>query len=176
MRTVVIISSITFVLIFGIIVVASGLLGEARRIVAPAPIADSIDREAADRMYRDLDVERDRVQRENELLAAMRLTLAAEAKASDLQRERLAVLIEDLQSTRVARDEESEREIQRLAKVYEAMKPAQAAPILAGMDLEVTLDVLRRMKERSAARILAAMNPGLAAELTVRMGMQGERG
>ncbi|MEZ4388759.1 MAG: hypothetical protein R3D98_14545 [Candidatus Krumholzibacteriia bacterium] len=59
-----------------------------------------------------------------------------------------------------------------MAKMYEAMKPAKAASILSTMDMEVTLAVLRRMKERPAAKILSFMDAGVAAQLSTRLSLQ----
>lgn len=60
-----------------------------------------------------------------------------------------------------------------LAKIYTAMKPAKAAPVFAQLDLEVQYLVARRMRERSTAMILAAMEPQAAARLT--MALAGKR-
>jgi flagellar motility protein MotE (MotC chaperone) len=53
-----------------------------------------------------------------------------------------------------------------IGKVYEAMTPEEAAPILDRLD-DVTLRaVLGRMRERQVAAILAAMNPDRAVAVT----------
>ncbi len=58
--------------------------------------------------------------------------------------------------------------------MYEAMPPAKAAPILAALAPDVTLDILRRMKERQAAAVLAAMDAGVAAQISTRLSMKGD--
>lgn len=60
-----------------------------------------------------------------------------------------------------------------LAKIYQAMKPAKAAPVFEQLDLEVQTGVARRMRERSVAMILAAMSPPAAARLS--MALAGKR-
>ncbi|WP_233192731.1 MotE family protein [Acidimangrovimonas sediminis] len=50
-------------------------------------------------------------------------------------------------------------DLDRLVKLYQAMKPQQAAQILNTMDLEVTVMVLSTMNERAAAPIMAQMTP-----------------
>jgi len=45
-----------------------------------------------------------------------------------------------------------------LARIYQTMKPARAAPIFEKLDLEVQTQVARRMRERSAALLMAAMS------------------
>ncbi|WP_375195247.1 MotE family protein [Sphingobium sp.] len=56
-----------------------------------------------------------------------------------------------------------------LARIYQTMKPGRAAPIFEKLDLEVQTQVARRMRERSAALLMAAMSPNSAAELTMSL-------
>lgn len=56
-----------------------------------------------------------------------------------------------------------------LARIYQTMKPARAAPIFEKLDLEVQTQVARRMRERSTAQLMAAMTPNAAAELTMAL-------
>jgi len=57
--------------------------------------------------------------------------------------------------------------------MYEAMKPAKAAPILSSLDMEIILEIFDRMKEKPAAKILAYMDPGLAARISARLSLKG---
>ncbi len=59
-----------------------------------------------------------------------------------------------------------EKTLRKLAKMYEAMPPKDAASILSGMEVELVLDVLRLMKERPAAKVMAALDPARAAALS----------
>jgi flagellar motility protein MotE (MotC chaperone) len=70
--------------------------------------------------------------------------------------------------------QEQERSAGRLAKMYENMKPAQAAPILSALEMDVLLDIMTRMKERQAARILASMEAGLAARISTELSLGGQ--
>lgn len=56
-----------------------------------------------------------------------------------------------------------------LVKIYENMKPKDAARIFDTLDLDVLLEVVGRMKELKTAPILAAMEEGRARELTTRL-------
>lgn len=58
---------------------------------------------------------------------------------------------------------------QSLVSMYQAMQPADAARIFDKLDMDVLLGVLRRMNDRKAAPILAAMSPDRAREATERM-------
>lgn len=52
-----------------------------------------------------------------------------------------------------------------LARIFQAMKPARAAPVFEKLTPAVQLQVARRMRERSAALIMSAMSPESAAAL-----------
>ena len=53
-----------------------------------------------------------------------------------------------------------------VTKIYAAMRPEEAAPILDRLDDETLQAIMGRMKERKIAPILAAMNPERAVALT----------
>ena len=57
-------------------------------------------------------------------------------------------------------------EAMSIGKVYEAMPPEQAAPILDRLDDATLRAVLGRMRERQVAAILAAMSPERAVAVT----------
>jgi flagellar motility protein MotE (MotC chaperone) len=55
---------------------------------------------------------------------------------------------------------------QGLVKLYEAMKPREAATIFNELSMPVLLQVLDRMKDAKAAAVMAAMNPDKARDVT----------
>ena len=172
MKSVVIISVITFVLIFGGVVVMTGQLNKAA-MNAGEPNLGPDDYEAAERVFRDMATERDRIQQEKEELLALGQSVAVQEKVLQLSTEQLKVVIKKMESRQQEYIEERERSATKLAKMYEAMKPAQAAPIMQSLDLEIILDIMGRMKERQAAKILAKMDAGLAAQVSTRMSLSG---
>ena len=56
-----------------------------------------------------------------------------------------------------------------LVKLYESMKPRDAAAIFNDLDMPVLLQVVDRMKEIKAAPVLAAMQPDRAQQLTAEL-------
>lgn len=66
-------------------------------------------------------------------------------------------------------DKQEEQNLQGLVKVYENMKPKDAARIFEKLDPNVLLGVVERMKEAKLAALLAEMNPTTAQDLTVRL-------
>ena len=119
-------------------------------------------------------------------LAERRSELEARERALD-QREALITvaerrLDEKLEELRLLRgqieemlaiaDEEDEEHILSLVRIYESMRPSDAAAIFDGLDLEVVLAVLQRMREQKSAPILASMNPERARVVTTELALR----
>lgn len=68
-----------------------------------------------------------------------------------------------------AKEEEKNR---RLVKIYEGMKPADAAKIIENMDMAIQLQIAGGMKEDAAAKIFAKMDPVKAKDLTTKLAEQ----
>jgi flagellar motility protein MotE (MotC chaperone) len=74
-----------------------------------------------------------------------------------------------LESLLTQHDEQEERQLLSLVKIYESMKPKDAARIFEELDMAVLLEVIERMKERKTAPILAQMNPRRAKTITIEL-------
>ncbi len=57
-------------------------------------------------------------------------------------------------------------QIENLVKIYEKMKPKEAARIFETLDMPILLSVMQRMKPATAASIMADMPPEKAKDLT----------
>lgn len=143
---------------------------------APARSDVSTDDESFDPVTRFTDEELDILQdlaerrkeltaREGEIEARNRLLDAAEA--------RLDTRIKELQDIRTSieslirkYDKQEAAELESVVKIYETMKPKDAARILGELELATLLGIMERMKERKTAPILAAMQPARAREVT----------
>ncbi|SMF68004.1 Flagellar motility protein MotE, a chaperone for MotC folding [Tistlia consotensis] len=66
-------------------------------------------------------------------------------------------------------DDQEEKQMKSLVKIYENMKPKDAARIFEKLDMDVLLSVIERMKERKSAPVLAQMNPDRAQEITLEL-------
>jgi flagellar motility protein MotE (MotC chaperone) len=73
-------------------------------------------------------------------------------------------------------DQEQETKLKSLVKVYEAMKPKDAARIFEQLEMDVLLDVVERMKEAKIAPVLAAMNPDKAKDVTFELAQRRKMG
>ncbi len=172
MKSVLIISVVTFVLIFGGVLVISSQLNKVASGGAVPELAPE-DYAAAERVFHDMAVERDRIQQDKEELLALGQTVAVQEQVLEQGRESLMAVIKKLDQKQQEYIEERERSATKLAKMYEAMKPNQAAPIIGALEMDIILDIMGRMKERQAAKILAKMDPGLAAQVSTRMSLKG---
>lgn len=89
------------------------------------------------------------------------LTVEIEKKLSEMKKaqsriEELVILRKDL----------VEKSIKHLVKVYASMKPTQAGPLIEKLDRDIAIQILSKMKGKEAGKILARVNPTLAARLS----------
>lgn len=91
--------------------------------------------------------------------------------------ERLKAGLEGRQETQARSTEGGQDPVddqfESLARIYQAMKPAKAAKVFEQLELDVQMRVAQRMRDRSTAMILAAMNPGAAAKLSMALARRG---
>jgi len=86
----------------------------------------------------------------------------------------LELLQQSIEALLVTHDEQTEAQMLSLVKIYESMKPKDAARIFEELDMEVLLEVIERMKERKTAPILAQMNPQRAKVVTLELAQRRE--
>ena len=102
--------------------------------------------------------------REMEMREAM---LQAAESRIDKKVEELKTLQDTIEDLIATYDEEQEAKVASLVKIYENMKPKDAARIFEQLDMDTLLMVAERMKERALAPIMADMDPGRARDITV---------
>ena len=81
----------------------------------------------------------------------------------------LEALKKSIESLLVQQQDETETQYNSLVKIYENMKPKDAARIFEELEMAVLIPVVERMKERKTAPILAKMNPVKAKAITVEL-------
>lgn len=112
---------------------------------------------------------RDRVEkREQEIEVRGAMLKAAEARI-DKKVEEMKNLQATIEKLLAAYDEQQEKKVASLVKIYESMKPKEAAKIFEELEMDVLLMVVERVNSRRLAPILAAMNPQKAREVTVEL-------
>jgi flagellar motility protein MotE (MotC chaperone) len=110
-------------------------------------------REQLDSRGRELD------QREAMLTAA---ETRFDQKITELQN-----LKKEIQGLLTQANAEQQAQLDSLVKIYETMKPADAAKIFNNLENDVLLNVISRMKEAKVAPVFAAMDEKRAQEVTI---------
>ena len=82
---------------------------------------------------------------------------------------RIADVAKEARKSGCGTETESGSGWQGLVKVYEAMKPKDAATIFNDLQMPVLLQVLDRMKDAKAAAVMAAMSPDKARDVTAEL-------
>ena len=98
--------------------------------------------------------------------------LAAADRRLSERVQQLSALQARLESMEADREKHQSENWAGLVKIYENMKPRDAATIFDALDMQVLLQVLDRMQERRVAPVLAAMQPErarLATQLLAEM-------
>ncbi|MDM7458691.1 MAG: hypothetical protein P3W94_004915, partial [Paracoccus sp. (in: a-proteobacteria)] len=88
----------------------------------------------------------------------------------ELRGQRGTIAEKRAQASNAVRDD-----IARLVAVYDQMKPAEAAAIIANLPPDFAAEILMRVKPEIGARIIAAVEPNQAALLTAQMGARSLR-
>lgn len=73
------------------------------------------------------------------------------------------------------KDEKEKESIKKLVVVYQKMKPAEAANILQGLDLETLLNIMDEMKDGNVSAIIAKMEPVKARVLTIELAQRRKK-
>jgi flagellar motility protein MotE (MotC chaperone) len=104
-------------------------------------------------------------EREQGLDTQVELIAAAEAKV-DAKIATMNQLKADMQTLLGQLDDKQQAEVDRLVKVYEAMKPADSAARFVLLTDEVRLPIAAKMKEKALSAMIAKMPPPEAKRLT----------
>jgi flagellar motility protein MotE (MotC chaperone) len=130
----------------------------------PPPVSDSEKALLQDLRQRrqDLDKRSDAVSGRESVL------IATEQKLTDRVSE-LQSLQKKLEGLDAAQKQKEDAGWQGLVKLYESMKPKDAATIFNDLSMPVLLQIVDRMKDAKAAFVMAAMNPDKARDVTASL-------
>jgi flagellar motility protein MotE (MotC chaperone) len=98
--------------------------------------------------------------------------VAAAEQRMDQKMAELKALQSTVEDLLKKRSEAEESRLQSLVKVYQNMKPKDAAQVFEELDMDVLLEVVSRMNERKLAPILALVSPTKAKEMTYELAQQ----
>ncbi|RKQ72694.1 MotE family protein [Oceanibaculum indicum] len=125
-------------------------------------------------LLQELSRRRDELDQREQTLVQKEGLLAAAEQRIDKKIAELDTIRSDIEGLIKKYNEQEEAEVQRLVKIYEAMKPKDAARIFDQLDMNILLQVVERMAERRVAPILADMSPKRANELTAEIASRRE--
>jgi len=168
MREVILFSMLSFILIFlgvfyfmGFITIAPPRAVEEQIVADPEVIKDELESIEAQRAA--LERKRRAVQiAENDLITQKRII--------EEEKSRLNQMIKRIEKLVGKLDEEEAKKVSKLAKLYESMKPQDAAKIASSLDIDMLTNIVASMKEKKAAKMLSALPPKKAAEISRRLG------
>lgn len=115
---------------------------------------------------------RETLEQRNEELRLRENLMAATEKRVEERIAKLKALEDQIKKLLRQHDKERDEQLNSLVKVYEKMKPKDAARIFEQLEMDILLQVTGRMKESKMAPVLAAMDPEKAKELTVELATQ----
>lgn len=90
---------------------------------------------------------------------------------TDIQREleQYKKLRKELDDTKRAVDAKEQERLMKVAKIYEAMRPEEAANTLTKLDERTAVDILGALKPKTAGKILSQMESDKAAALSQKL-------
>lgn len=112
--------------------------------------------------------------REAALVQREMLAAAVERRLAN-RLEELAALQQRLETEARSRDERTEQGWRQMVRLYEGMRPRDAAGIFDELDMSVLIQVVDRMREARAAPVLAAMRPERARLVTTELARHRSR-
>jgi len=115
---------------------------------------------------------RDEIEKREQRIAAQEALLKATEQEVDRKITELSKLRSELESLLGKQQTMEEDRILSLVKIYENMKPKEAAAIFNTLDMDVLLAVIGRMAERRSSPIIANMDTNRARLVTIRLAEQ----
>ena len=123
-------------------------------------------------LFEDLGKRRSELEARDRELARREALLEAAQQEIDAKYAELSNLKKEIEALLVQQDEQEKERIQSLVRIYETMKPKDAARIFDTLETDVLLQVMTSMAERRTAPILAAMSADRARAVTILMAEQ----
>lgn len=144
------------------------------------PNVSSTPGDIADRRFTNVEVELlQKLSRRREELDSWEKNLQIKETALNATEKRIDEKIQQVEAMKkavsaalVEYNKIEDAEVTSLVKIYENMKPAEAARIFDELERPILLIIIDRMSEKKAAPILAAMDPKRAKQVTVDLAEQ----
>jgi flagellar motility protein MotE (MotC chaperone) len=135
---------------------------------APAP-APAVAASATDAMAAGLRARREALEDRERAIATREALLAVAEQRLAARLSELTALQGRLEQADIDARDREESHWRTMAKLYETMRPREAAAVFNELDLPVLVQVVERMNDRKAAPVLGAMLPDRVRQLTVEL-------
>ena len=93
-------------------------------------------------------------------------TAPAAAAAPKKSSESVKITKEEIEKQQKEREAAEKKRVTKLARLYNDMKPADAAKVMETLDIDLCIAIPQRMDESNAAKVITAFEPSRAAEIT----------
>jgi len=109
------------------------------------------------------------INRRQDELAARSTFLDSLELAVNSRRDSIQIVRDQVLALQSDLTEQEQANLDKLAKVYEAMKPAEASQILLQLNDRTIAEILSRMNDRQAGKVMGAIDPLRAADITSQL-------
>ncbi|MGB0719634.1 MAG: MotE family protein, partial [Bdellovibrionales bacterium] len=123
-------------------------------------------------LFDDLSARRKTLDQREKTLVTREALLKAAKQELDRKYQELEKLRAEIMDLLEQQSDAEKQRTAKLVKLYEGMKPKDAARIFDTLDLDVLTVVMGQMSERKLSPILAAMNPERARTVTIMLAEQ----
>ncbi|GAK32872.1 hypothetical protein AQ1_00747 [alpha proteobacterium Q-1] len=147
--------------------VSAPLSGDDEAVSATAAIA-GISRSEMN-LLQDLRKRRQQLEEQEQKAALREQILASTERRIDQKISELRTIEQKIAALVEKHEDQEDQQIQSIVKVYETMKPKDAAAIFERLDMDIQQQVALRMSDRKMAALLAEMDTDVAKTLTTRL-------
>jgi hypothetical protein len=141
---------------------------------AMLPPVDEVSSPAEMEVLKQLSARRDEIEKRSRSLDAHDNLIKIAEQRVDQKVKELQTLRLQLQSMISQVSETQAAQLDNLVKIYETMKPDEAAKIFETLDMPTLLNVIQRMKAKSTAPIMAKLPPEKAKDITMALTRQDQ--
>ncbi len=127
---------------------------------------------AQEGLYKDLAARRAAIESQEKQLATREALLRAAERELDQKLQELTTIRGEIEGLLKKQSDEENARILSLVKIYEGMKPKDAARIFNTLDLDVLITVLTHMSEKKSGLIMAEMTAERAQTVTIMLAQQ----
>ncbi|WP_439549740.1 MotE family protein [Falsiroseomonas sp.] len=135
----------------------------------PPAAAPAVAASATDAMAAGLRARREALEDRERAIATREALLAVAEQRLAARLSELTALQGRLEQADIDARDREESHWRTMAKLYETMRPREAAAVFNELDLPVLVQVVERMNDRKAAPVLGAMLPDRVRQLTVEL-------